>query len=67
MTETEIRSYMEQIETEAAAAITAGQTILDHLAEIAAVLTVGSGNGSPPQPGKIRSSMIDPCSGGLAV
>lgn len=67
MTETEIRAYMEQIETEAAAAITAGQTILDHLAEMAAVLTVGTGSGSPPLPGKIRSSMTDPYSGGMAV
>ena len=55
MTETEIRAYMEQIEGEAAAVVAAGQTILDHLAEMAAVLTVGTGSDTA-HPAKRRPS-----------
>lgn len=67
MTETEIRAYMTGMEEEAAGILSAAQEILDRLAEMGAVLTVGTGSGSPPLPESPRSSMIDPCSGGLAV
>lgn len=67
MTETEIRTYMEQIEGEAAAVITAGQTILDHLAEMAAVLTVGSGSDTAPPARLSPSARTEVHSGGIGI
>jgi len=67
MKEKEIRAYMEQIEGEAAAVVAAGQTILDHLAEMAAVLTVGSGSDTA-HPAKRRPSRRPVArSGGMSI
>jgi len=67
MTETEIRAYMEQMEGEAAAVVAAGQTILDHLAEMAAVLTVGSGNDTVHPGAQNPSARTVARSGGTSI
>lgn len=67
MTETEIRAYMEQMEEEAAAVVAAGQTILDHLAEMAAVLTVGSGSNTAHHAKHRPSAQTVAHSGGIGI
>ena len=67
MTETEIRAYMEQIEGEAAAVVAAGQTILDHLAEMAAVLTVGNGSDTAHPGAHSPSARTVARSGGTSI
>lgn len=67
MTEKEIRAYMEQMEGEAAAVVAAGQTILDHLAEMAAVLTVGSGSDTAPPGAHSPSARTVARSGGIGI
>ena len=67
MTQIEIQAYMEQIEGEAAAVVAAGQTILDHLAEMAAVLTVGSGSGIVPPARLSPSAQTEAHSGGIGI
>lgn len=65
MTEKEIRAYMEQMEEEAAAALASGQLILDLLAEMAVVLTAGSGSVTVHRKGKIICRRQIVHSGGL--